>query len=219
MSMKMDKTQISPPEYVFVAGRITKLSVLELQAVFDLESVRLFKLASSLIAVKALNPITKKQFDRLGSVRKFGQVIASFSNPHDLSSDLIKARLAGRNVLGISSLTKRFSALSFGKQVKKTGLVRRFVVGNRGQLLTDAQSKGLKKGLELLVYEDQNLLKLVAIEAAQDIDAFRHRDRDLPIADPVRGMLPTKLARTMVNLAQVGPGAKVFDPFCGVAGY
>ncbi|MCA9388556.1 hypothetical protein KC644_02215 [Candidatus Berkelbacteria bacterium] len=215
--MKMDKAQTSPPvEYVFVAGRVPKLSLLELKAVFDFENLRVLNLTSSLIVVKANALVGSEQFKRLGSLRKAGQIIATFDRADELDLGILEKALGDLRVLGISSLTKGFSALRLGKAVKKAGLVRRFVVASHGDLLTDAQSKGLKKGLEVLIFEDEGKFKLATIEHSQDIDAFRHRDRDLPVADPIRGMLPTKLARAMVNLAQPRPNLKILDPFCGV---
>ncbi len=49
-----------------------------------------------------------------------------------------------------------------------------------------------------------------------DYAGFVRRDREAPHADPVRGMLPPQLARTLVNLATHGNrGLVVVDPFCG----
>jgi tRNA (guanine10-N2)-dimethyltransferase len=53
----------------------------------------------------------------------------------------------------------------------------------------------------------------------QDINAYARRDQNRPKRDARVGMLPPKLAQTIVNLA-TGPidpkyGAVVLDPFCG----
>lgn len=49
-----------------------------------------------------------------------------------------------------------------------------------------------------------------------DYAGFVRRDREAPHADPIRGMLPPQLARSLVNLATHGDRAlTVVDPFCG----
>jgi len=49
----------------------------------------------------------------------------------------------------------------------------------------------------------------------QDGVDWARRDRDRPYQDIKRGMLPPKLARLMVNLADRGGEGTVVDPFCG----
>lgn len=49
-----------------------------------------------------------------------------------------------------------------------------------------------------------------------DYAGFVKRDREAPHADPIRGMLPPQLARSLVNLATHGDRTlTVVDPFCG----
>ncbi|MDP3985812.1 MAG: DNA methyltransferase, partial [Candidatus Veblenbacteria bacterium] len=49
----------------------------------------------------------------------------------------------------------------------------------------------------------------------QDFEAWSQRDYGRPERDARVGMLPPKLARLMLNLAQVPEGGGVLDPFCG----
>ncbi len=59
------------------------------------------------------------------------------------------------------------------------------------------------------------LAKTVAV---QDVHNWSHRDMDKPYRDKKKGMIPPKLARTMINLAVGENDPKsitVFDPFCG----
>lgn len=53
----------------------------------------------------------------------------------------------------------------------------------------------------------------------QDIDDYTVRDRERPRRDAQNGMLPPKLAQTMINLAlgarQSGQATRLLDPFCG----
>ncbi len=51
--------------------------------------------------------------------------------------------------------------------------------------------------------------------AVQDIDSYTLRDRGRPKRDARVGMLPPKLAQTIINLTNPVPEAVVLDPFCG----
>jgi len=49
----------------------------------------------------------------------------------------------------------------------------------------------------------------------QNADAWSKRDYDRPKRDSKNGMLPPKLARMMVNLAETPSDGVILDPFCG----
>lgn len=74
-------------------------------------------------------------------------------------------------------------------------------------------------GWELLLIRDGSGTILAQTTAIQDIDAYAARDQGRPKRDARVGMLPPKLAQTIVNLAvaQTPPGDDhtVLDPFCG----
>jgi len=74
-------------------------------------------------------------------------------------------------------------------------------------------------GLELLLIKDGQQTWLAQTVAVQDITAYARRDQNRPKRDARVGMLPPKLAQTIVNLA-TGPlpaaeNGVVLDPFCG----
>jgi tRNA G10 N-methylase Trm11 len=52
-------------------------------------------------------------------------------------------------------------------------------------------------------------------KAIQDIEAFGARDYGRPGRSAKRGMLPPKLARIMINLAEMKKKSVLLDPFCG----
>ena len=51
--------------------------------------------------------------------------------------------------------------------------------------------------------------------AVQPFEAFGARDYARPGRDDVSGMLPPKLAKIMINLAQIKENLLILDPFCG----
>lgn len=74
-------------------------------------------------------------------------------------------------------------------------------------------------GIELLFIRNGNQTHLAQTLAVQDINAYADRDRGRPKRDAFVGMLPPKLAQTIINLG-VGTlrpttSTVVLDPFCG----
>jgi len=70
-------------------------------------------------------------------------------------------------------------------------------------------------GMELLVVKNGTKTWIAQTTWVQDIDAYAARDFGRPHRDAFVGMLPPKLAQTMLNLAGVMRGESVLDPFCG----
>jgi tRNA G10 N-methylase Trm11 len=74
-------------------------------------------------------------------------------------------------------------------------------------------------GIELLFIRNGKEVYLAQTIQIQDIDAYAERDRGRPKRDAFVGMLPPKLAQTIVNLGvgQLQPklDTVVLDPFCG----
>ncbi len=70
-------------------------------------------------------------------------------------------------------------------------------------------------GFELLLIKNGGKTWLARTTWVQDIDAYAERDFGRPKRDAFVGMLPPKLAQTMLNLAGAQPGEVILDPFCG----
>lgn len=100
------------------------------------------------------------------------------------------------------------------RHLKAKGISSRFVDSVRSGL---SASVLLHQDVEeILVVKSENQVYFAYTCAVQNIDDWTRRDREKPAADRKRGMLPPKLARTMLNLAVPGTEKKrVLDPFCG----
>jgi tRNA G10 N-methylase Trm11 len=131
------------------------------------------------------------------------------------------------------------TGLSIKKAIRKTGLPKRGVhlIPNNDTELSSAQVFHNKltgeRGWELLLIRDNDKTVLAQTVAVQDIDAYTERDRGRPKRDARVGMLPPKLAQTIINLAagsrqqalgasssELEPSASslpptILDPFCG----
>lgn len=112
--------------------------------------------------------------------------------------------------------TARLELFAFKEMLEAAGVKSRFIEGPREGL--SAAVLLHQKVRELIVFERERKILIGTTLAVQDIDHWTVKDRRKPYSDRKKGMLPPKLARTMVNLA-LGPTVKpetlVYDPFCG----
>lgn len=176
-------------------------------------------------------------FDQLGSTQKAAQLLTRFDStdwnkaiqqiqkslPHHFEHVPEGKITLGLSVYGLPASPQQINAaaLSFKKTAKQSGRSVR-VVPNNEPTLNAAQVIHNKltgeKGLELLLIKDGRGLILARTVWIQDIEAYRRRDQERPMRDARVGMLPPKLAQTILNLAVNGIEADpvtVLDPFCG----
>jgi len=143
-----------------------------------------------------------------------------------------KSTQSGRLEFGISVYGSVAGASSLGlglkKALKASGASARYVQPKEGQAMSTAQvwhnhlayfgdrDQPQNKGREFVIIQSPNGALLGYTLTVQNIDAYAKRDFELPQPDAVSGMLPPKLAQTMVNLAtQEAKTGVVYDPFCG----
>lgn len=132
----------------------------------------------------------------------------------------------GKIVFGISvfpdnfELCRRF-ILDTKKALIKLGRSSRFI--NRQFRNLDAGTLHTEKlfqtkGAEILIiFGGNGKVSLARTVAAQNVEEFAKRDYGKPVRDMKTGMLPPKLALTLVNLAAVEKQLPehVWEPFCG----
>ncbi|MDB5163715.1 MAG: hypothetical protein JWS12_333 [Candidatus Saccharibacteria bacterium] len=110
------------------------------------------------------------------------------------------------------------AGLEIKRVIKKTGRSVR-VVPNKELALNSAQvlhnSLTGPLGLELLLIRDGQKTILAQTVAGQNIEAYARRDQARPKRDARVGMLPPKLAQTIINLARPDLVGTILDPFCG----
>lgn len=179
------------------------------------------------------------QFDRIGSSIRLAKPVGETNKDKwpDISRFAIKQLpdlidpmpVEGKVKLGVSVFGLDIpvdqllrTGLELKKAVKKTGHSARVVPNtetalNSAQILHNQLTGEL--GIELLFIKDGATIHLAQTIAVQDIDAYAARDQGRPKRDSFVGMLPPKLAQTIVNLGvgQASPSldAVILDPFCG----
>lgn len=215
-----------------ILGRQPALGIAELERFFDAENV--YKLSSESIEIK------KDGFDirRFGGVPKAGKILFELpgNNWNKNSQKIIEyfenkwANFPGKITLGISTYNFNISPREVQKigiiikqRLKKDGVSLR-LIPNINNNLSTATSHHNKLGLsdnkiELLILKTSSGKTIIAQSTgSQNITAYANRDQKRPKRDAFVGMLPPKLAQTMINLAASNLDNKksvILDPFCG----
>ena len=219
--------------FVAILGRLPKLSIAELEAMFGKSHVRAVSRSTAVVDTDNLS------IDSLGGSLKCGKVIHTFpadGHPtleqasHWITRTYVHQLLAvgGKITLGISAYGFSISprqlqsiGLSLKSSIKRHGASLRLVPNTSIELST-ATSHNNKLGLSpkkrelFIIKTDDGAIVIAESNGAQNITAYARRDRNRPRRDAFVGMLPPKLAQIMVNLA-VGNTTKatILDPFCG----
>jgi tRNA G10 N-methylase Trm11 len=219
-----------------ILGRQPAIGFAELESLFGANSVN--KLDSSLGVIN--REINYLEARNLGSVIKVGKVSAniSYSSWQSLENTIYEAmseELAtktsrkinfGISVYGISVKPADVTALGIKikRKLQKKNLAPRLVQSSNGRLST-AQIINNKldgrSGIEVIVYGFGPKVLIGTTTYEQDISGYTARDQARPKRDAFVGMLPPKLAQTIINLAsgkqpdQDKDSLTLLDPFCG----
>jgi len=214
---------------IAILGRQPAIGVAELESLYGAQT--LTPINSQSIAIDM--PVEEIDFARLGGSVKLGAIIATIPSAdwkivEEQLAKLIAAHTAeidGKLKLGLSlyglqvSLRNVFAAsLRLKKELKSLGYSIR-IIPNKELELNTAQvlhNKLLaKNGRELLITSDGDQTFIAVTAHIQDIEAYAARDQARPKRDARVGMLPPKLAQTLINLCNPAPKSIIFDPFCG----
>jgi tRNA G10 N-methylase Trm11 len=226
-----------------ILGRQPALGLAELESLFGAKAITPIAGGAALLDI----PASEVPFARLGSVIKICDVIATLETTDWAKIEAIlvpacagkaKELPEGKLTIGISvygidvtpSQLER-TTLNIKKSIKATGRPVR-IVPNKTREISSAQILHNKlthaSGWELVLYRDGAKTYLSRTDFVQDIESYAARDQLRPMRDARVGMLPPKLAQTIINLAtgqvenieyrskniEVATGA-ILDPFCG----
>jgi SAM-dependent methyltransferase len=212
---------------IAILGRQPKLGLAELESLYGAHSVEPIGSHAARVAA-TVEPA------RLGSTLKLArqleelpytdwQKITNYllENLPERVSGLPEGKIKiGLSVYGLPANAQQLFRV--GLEIKKTlraeGRSVRIVPSNEAtlnsaQVLHNGLTGDL--GMELVLIKHGSSTVLAQTTWVQDVDDYARRDFGRPKRDAFVGMLPPKLAQTMLNLANVQPGQHVLDPFCG----
>lgn len=221
---------------IAILGRQPELGIAELESILGSDCLK--PIPGAVIIEKEVSDVP---FFRFGGLMKLGKVlnILETTQWRDIEEYLIKACAEhstsvpdGKLTLGLSTYGYQLSTkmlertgLSIKKAVKATGRPVR-LVPNKDLDISAAQVLHNKltheNGWDLIIYRDGGRTILARTVFVQDIEGYTARDQARPHRDARVGMLPPKLAQTIINLATGSPLETtnyqlktILDPFCG----
>jgi tRNA G10 N-methylase Trm11 len=219
---------------MFILGRQPAIGRAELESLLGAEHVQPLNDAIVLSDSEA----DAVDFKRLGSSVKLARQIgviskATMPSLHQPLERFVLERAAaigeGKVQIGISAYGVKTSpkqliaiGLNLKKALRKAGYSVR-LTPNQENELSSAQVLHNhltgERGMEIILVRHGSDIIVGQTVAIQDITAYAKRDQGRPKRDAFVGMLPPKLAQTIINLA-VGTAEPteqtvVLDPFCG----
>lgn len=215
---------------ICITGRLPEISIAELESLYGAKyltrigdhalvegEVNFMRLGGSIKIAKHLTTI-----DTINAQKVFDYCRKAL--PEHMSSFPEGKIKLGVSMYGLDMPIHKLNAnvLSLKSIIKSAGRSVR-AVPNTEPALSSAQtfhnSLTSALGLELVFVSDGiSQTYLGQVTHVQDIDDYTIRDRGRPKRDAFVGMLPPKLAQTIINLASGSSDVKqltVIDPFCG----
>ncbi len=222
-------------KYFFIPGRKWRLSLAELYAVLKMYGHDFSEIEVNqsffIFDIKCEKEQAIELFKRLGGFIKFGYI--TDLEPFTELENYVLPTLREKSVkckFSVSSFIegpskKKENLKKLGMKIKnwliEEGVRARFVSSMKDQQTSTVlleKNHVIEDGFEI------NLLQINAKQywgftlALQDFEGFAKRDFGRPRPNKLKGMLPPKLARIMVNLAMQKPESTIYDPFCGSGG-
>ncbi|MEA3272662.1 MAG: methyltransferase domain-containing protein [Patescibacteria group bacterium] len=208
-------------KYFFILGKNPKLSVAEIRAVVKNElqfgsTTTIAIVDYGTTELDALNLIK-----HLGGTIKIGKILGEIESLNDLSElvleeiprDKSKIYFGISNYANFSAQDVKRVAMEIKKILKKSGPTR--WVTSKEKILSSViveTNKLLIHGAEICLFKNGMVGKTLAV---QEFEEFEKRDFGKPERDILRGMIPPKLAKIMINLSETDKSATILDPFCG----
>jgi len=206
----------------FILGRESKLSAAEITAVLNLP---LLKYNNEKILKITGQKIKPEMINNLGGTIKIGEELGENLSLEEVKKKIIEDLKdhTGKTVFGLSffNTDNKKIGIEIKKELKKLGKSVRYVAGKEKEL-NAAQiigNKIIQKGGDYLVEypinnreRKYNLAKTISV---QNVNEWSKKDFDRPGSDSFSGMLPPKLAMTVINLSGAEKTDVILDAFCG----
>lgn len=215
-------------KYAFILGSNPALSLAEIIA--KIKNAKLLSYSQE-VAILEMEEIDKNLIDALGGTIKIVEIFQTIANQNELLDCLSKM---------IQNLHKKDTKFRFGisfyktsgnsfniclklKKILKNFNIKLAFLNSRETYLSSAsviKNKLLdKNACEAVVIGDKNNIYVGSTKQVQNIDLYSFLDMGRPSRDLISGTTPPKLAKIMVNLANVNssltPCSLLLDSFSG----
>lgn len=196
--------------YLFTLGHQPHISTAEIKAVFSILKIK-YKIEASdknsLVVSTEKKINTEKIMEIIGGTIKISEQIPKKQNLQETIIDHL-LNVQGKGKIQFA-LPNKAIALDIKKKLKKLDRNSRYVeIKNTASVLHNNLVK--KQGDITILHNNIFITK-----AIQPIEEFVQKDYERPGFDSKSGMIPPKLAKIMINLAQIKKDSNLLDPFCG----
>jgi tRNA G10 N-methylase Trm11 len=195
---------------LFELGHQPHISIEEIRAVFDIlgKSIEVEESDKSWMVLELSGDVEAWTLTkRLGGTISVAEHLQDTATSESVA-DYLEKTTEGKIHFSVRGHVHKKFGLEVKKELKKRGRSVRFVEPKN--TATILHNNLVEKEADIVVYDN----KTYVTRGIQPMEDFSKRDYGKPGVDSKSGMLPPKLARTMVNLAAVKDG-KLLDPFCG----
>lgn len=198
-------------QYLFELGHQPHISTEEIVTLLQHENHEFqTELSQSHLLVTADRPINGKDLQKkLGGTIAIREKLAISPTKELIASYLDTTFQNGKIQFSLHGSNAKKMALEVKKHLKTNGRSIRYIEPKNSATIL---YNGLVEKKSDLTIHNGAVWVTIAI---QDFHKFKERDYDRPATDEKSGMLPPKLARSMINLSGIGTNKTVYDPFCG----
>lgn len=195
-------------KYLFFLGNHPELSLAEIQSLLAFLGIEAsYKSVSSDIYQVNTSTTLSSIIDRLGGTIKIAQIINTlkYLDEKEIANTIEKKD----KIFGISSYgfsMSNFEILKLSKRIKKyiktqDRSISFLLPTDNGKISSAQNSKKIgHNGVEIVLMKENDQFIVAKVIQSQNIDRWSYLDFGLPKSDPKKGMLPPKLAQTMINL-------------------
>lgn len=233
-------------QYAFILGRVYTLSLAELLQVLTSLAITFKILACSpeVVVVETDKPLNAETFQaRLGGTIKIIRLFDTFQKKgKEFPSQVLTSyftfkrikdylhEYVGKKQFGVS-IYSLDPAVRFREETARIAFLIKKVLQDQAQsvravlpqfpsqVLSSVQvteNQLLQKGAEVVVISGNQRMFVGKTIAVQNYEDYGRRDYQRPARDEKVGMIPPKVAQTMINLATpLKPLDFILDPFCG----
>ncbi len=215
-------------QYLFILGREPQLSVAEIAAVARARQLTITWRAITESYALVEGDVTPDFFKRLAGSIKLAQILSEVEYEQGIIRDFVVNYLhsfTGECLFGFSWYGHKIPSwlkpmgLALKREIKTSGRRARLVESRQATLSSVVVEKNHllpPRGTEFIFQPlSETRLIIARTVAVQEFAEWSERDYGRPERDSRVGMLPPKLARLMINLAEGELSAPLLDPFCG----
>lgn len=196
--------------------------IIETPSALDAERIQK-RLGGIIKIVRIVDTVKKREQDSINFT------LQNYFKPSKIKAEYLKSG-SGKIQFGISIYLLDMQVKAFGEPkrlgmfikrgMQDTGSSIRLVLPEFNSLalasVAVTHNQLTQKGAEICVIAGIDRVFVGKTIVVQDFEDYGRRDYQRPVRDDVRGMIPPKVAQSMLNSTGAKANATILDPFCGV---